>query len=310
MIKRLIEFYQRNAASTDAMQGDIWRGVTWLYAPFCAALKAGDEAQVQAFLDTCGPTNRLYGLECGKLYTFDDSWCLPYVQKLANLTGVLPYRHPNQATGNQWKASDVAATVASIEHELGFKLCPPHCFGFSGEGAPLRMMIYHAAAALTIRRLIGVPNHILEIGAGLGNLGYIAKQWGVKTYTVLDLPHIAVLSAYFASKYCDEREITFGPDWWAYGKREAPPYDLIFNCDSLPEMPASAQDDYILLIHDRLALNGRFLSINHEGDRDGQSSVLAAVKRHGGLRLASRHPFPMMDGYVEELYVRNKGYHV
>ncbi len=292
------------------MQGDIWRGVSKLYEPFCAALKAGDENLVASMLDNMGSENKLYGLECGKLYPFEDSWCLPHVQKLANLVGVLGYQHPNQLTANEyWRVRDLHGAVAAIESEIGFSLRVPSCFGLSGEGVPLRMMAYHAPAALTIRRLMGVPSHILEIGAGLGNMGYIAKQWGVKSYTVLDLPHIAVLSAYFASKYCKEDEIVFHNSAWSHcsdGRYNGEQCDLIFNCDSLPEMPTDVQDHYMTkVIQKHLAPEGRFMSINHESDRDGQRSVLSAVKANGGLRLMSRHPFPMMDGYVEEIYVRN-----
>ena len=84
---------------------------------------------------------------------------------------------------------------------------------------------------------------------------------------------------------------------------DADKYDLIFNCDSLPEMPIHVQDRYIDLILDRLEPLGVFLSINHESDRDGQRRVRDAVKAK--LKLQSRHPFAMMPGYVEEIYVRN-----
>lgn len=317
MIQRLIDFYQRTHAGSESMTSAIWLGVLKLYEPFCTALRNGDHKGVEVFLETAGPANKLYGLECGKLYTFSDSMCFPYVQKLANLAGVLNYFQPNQQSpSNHWKIKDVNATIKAIEAELGFELRVPSCFGFTGDGIPLRFIMYHCGAALALRRLLcgQAPRHVLEIGAGCGNFGYIASRCGSQSYTVIDLPHIAVISAWFMSKVVGADKV------WLNGEPESESafarfysctdfspvrsqgFDLILNCDSLPEMTVPVQDDYINLIRTTLVHCGHFLSVNHEGDQAGQMSVLSAVKRNGRLKLLSRTPFPMMDGYVQEIY--------
>lgn len=320
MIERLIQFYQRSHAGSEAMMSGIWQGVTKLHEPLISKLLAGDAFGVESFLNTIGPSGGLHGLENEKTYDLGDSMCLPFVQKLANLTGVLPYCHPAQLSKSEhWKIKDLHTTIKEIESELGFELSVPDCFGFDSGRIPIRLLIYYCAPAFAIRKRLGLPRRTLEIGAGLGNLGMIVSRWKhglpwrAESYTVIDLPHVAVLSAWFLSKCCGEGSVWLhgeSPNADAFARiysctnyREAfGQYDLVFNSDSLPEMPEAVQDGYIRFIYECLSPGGIFFSVNHEGDQAGQSSVLEAVKRNGRLALVSRHPYAMLDGYVEEVY--------
>jgi putative sugar O-methyltransferase len=192
----------------------------------------------------------------------------------------------------------------------------PDCFGFQSNAGGLPVKILHyGAIAHTIQDLFPItsPAHVLEIGAGLGYLGYIAWHFKARNYTVLDLPTVAVMSAYFMGTVFGSQNI------WMVGEPEpkkfarfypstdcrgidSQKYDLIVSVDGFPELPIPVQDKYLNLIDECLMPNGIFLSINHESNDGGQRRVFDAVRNHGKLRLIARYPFMMRAGYIEEIY--------
>jgi hypothetical protein len=238
------------------------------------------------------------------------------ILRLSHKFGVLPVFNPEQPSPKRnWALNDVAAAKSAIEGIMGFKMEFPNCLGYDTRaGLPRRFVYYCAAAHSANLFLNGIASkHVLEIGAGIGCLGLISHRLKSAAYTVIDLPEVAVISACLMSYVVSEDMI------WLYGEPESSrafarfypathleavrgQCDLIFNSDSFPEMLTSTQDDYINLIAERLSDGGIFMSINHESDLSEQSGVFAAVQRSGKLKLVSRCPWMIRDGYVEEFY--------
>lgn len=316
MIQRLIDFYKAYAPKDDADIGHIWQYITsTCQLPLIDALKKGDPKSVEAALNQVATTGVLAGIET--LAPLPRAQFDGLVHRLALRMGLLSMQNPEQASPTEnWRLINSDAKLKEIEAELGIPMAMPGCFGFHHMLMPHRFFFY-CSALFTLKGMVPRFGHVLEIGAGLGNLGFISHHMRAESFTVIDLPSVAVMSAWFVSKVCGEDKVwllgeppgkddfaRFYPCTQADGVGQKK-YTVVFNSDSLPEMPGAVRDGYIELISGCLAPDGVFLSINHESDRAGQDSVLSAVRRNGKLRLAARYPYLMRDGYIEEIYKQN-----
>jgi hypothetical protein len=159
--------------------------------------------------------------------------------------------------------------------------------------------------AYRIFELIGRRSsaRIAEIGGGLGRTAYYARQFGIRNYTIIDLPMTAVAQGYFLGR-------TLGADAVGlFGESSAgcdvlPPmsflegtekYDLVVNVDSLTEMARDTARAYVEAIRARAAM---FLSINHEYNAFSVNDILA----ESGLHPAARTPYWLRRGYVDEVF--------
>lgn len=307
MLDRLINFHRASYEGSDQTMSLIWRSVSSAYQKtLVQALLSGDKALVGSTLDGLKGSSGLYGIDVTGWGT---------MERLAIRAGVSAFPNPEQPSPTEnWKVKDAAEAKAQLEKLLGFSLDIPECFGFSS-GSPGRFY-YYAAMALSVREMYqgGYPKDVLEVGAGLCDLGVISHRWNCDSYTVIDLPTVAVMGAYSLSKSIDPSLI------WMFGEPEnhdafarfypstnfdgagLRSYDLIYNSDSLPEIPEKIQDEYLTLFQRTLSPCGVFVSINHESDNCYQRSVPAAIKSIGGFKRISRAPFMMRDGYIEEFY--------
>ena len=205
------------------------------------------------------------------------------------------------------------ALLAALDTVVGTKLAFPN--PFSGEVgvktsrgiASLRAVyaLYQAARLAQCAKLIG-GHRCLEIGAGAGRTEYYCWQFGLRPYTIVDLPMALVGQACFLAA-------TVGPDnIWLFGEdgprsddvvRLVPPhwlfagdehFDLVLNVDSLTEMSRSYARRYIAFITKRAKF---FLSINHESNEFRVYDLLPGM---------FRFPDPLRTGYVEEWFFKSK----
>jgi SAM-dependent methyltransferase len=141
---------------------------------------------------------------------------------------------------------------------------------------------------------------VLEIGGGLGRTAYYARQFGIRDYTLVDIPMTAVAQANFLGRVLGENNLQLYGEPEPGGVRILPPtmfldqedcYDIVLNVDSLTEMALETARAYCKAIDKR---TGVFLSINHEEGRFKARDVFA------GRRLY-RAPYWLRRGYVEEL---------
>jgi hypothetical protein len=146
---------------------------------------------------------------------------------------------------------------------------------------------------------------VIEIGLGMGRTAYYAYRAGVTDYTTVDLPMGMVAQACFLGG-------ALGPDKiWLPGDGEELAegriklliagdqpdqlYGLALNSDSMTEMSLRAALEYMGWIGQHARV---FLSFNHDNNLFTVAQI--ATKR---FRLAERRPYPMQDGFMEEIFV-------
>lgn len=164
---------------------------------------------------------------------------------------------------------------------------------------------------LEANHIVAGDKKCLEIGAGMGRATYYAHQLGFQC-TTIDLPMAIVSQALFLSAGLGEEAI------WMIGDPELPKknqiillptsemhtlsnsyFDVILNADSLTEMGYGDAYKYMKFIEK----NGRFfISINHEVNKFKVSELKDLVPN---LKLLSRAPYWLRDGYVEEIFLCN-----
>lgn len=313
MFERLASYYKLNKEGVSEQLSLIWNTiVTQYHSELDKILEYGNQESLDNYMSTILSSGSMFGLE--EHSTIDESKPRyeEFLNKLAKKVGVAPIPNPEQASlvPPIWYRKE---NKSEVEHALGFDLFIPSFLGY-GTGIPSRMFPY-AAAAFDIKLQFrgSFPKHVMEIGAGLGNLGVIARKLGSSSYSIIDIPTTSVIAAYILAEFYGEKDV------WLYGEgcptdqfvRVYPstrvdditvPCDLAFNSDSLPEMPTHMQDQYVQLISRSLTRDGLFFSINHESNNLGQGRVFDAIKRNDAMKLLSRSPFMMRDGYIQEVY--------
>lgn len=305
MFRRLSDYYRNCKVGIEKHLTVIWGTIVRNHhSDLCSILDNGTEYEFLSYMGNIMESGGLHGLEEPSLLQKNSARYNQFLERLAIKVGVDRFPNPEQPSINPLKT---LPNVGEIEAKVGGAF-------LSNEHIQSRMFHY-LAAAFDIRMLWrgGFPKRILEIGPGLGNLGMISKELGSEYYSIIDLPTTSVISAYFLSKSLGESNI------WLYGEgmpnnqfvRVYPatridgiviPCDLAYNSDSLTEMPPAAQEKYLVLISESISNGGMFFSINHESDNLNQVRVIESVKKVPSLKLLSRSPFMMRDGYIQEVY--------
>ncbi len=161
---------------------------------------------------------------------------------------------------------------------------------------------------------------VAEIGGGLGGTAVQAILAGVPTYTIFDLPIILLVQGWMVMKNfgtdsvemfseTNDKAIVFLRPYWEFSDRRHK-FDLVFNRDSLPEIPEQHAAAYIREI---AARGCTMLSINQEARAPTDSLdvrqlwVNEHVRKEPGLRCIARHPYWHRRGYVEEVFVPMRG---
>jgi len=224
----------------------------------------------------------------------------------------------------------VGEIVGRLEEHLGIEIAPPAVgngrFGLRvGHNAVLTNRdLYALYLASRCRQLAArwrrPPEavRILEIGGGMGRLALYLRRMGFRHVTLIDLPQISLVQAYFLRRSVGG-SVTFGRGAVAGGDgvqvvtqmaalAAAPDrrFDIVVNADSMPEMGWSVATEYVRSI--RRTCRGVFLSANQESRKqishEGSTHAVVAeiVREVGGFERAYRFPFWLRRGYVEELY--------
>jgi hypothetical protein len=204
---------------------------------------------------------------------------LDRLASLAEGLGVLPYENPEQGRYGRNIALDPAAIVASVEARLGYRIGRPPVMGAFGLRVADQVIdvrvpddAYAADRMQSLLRTLG-RGDVAEIGGGLGGTALQAYRAGLGRYTMFDLPLVLTLQAWLLIKSCGPGCVAlFGEDaaaaplqlrpYWEFGDR-ARPFDLVFNRDSMPEIPRRHAAAYLA----EMAARGcALLSINQESE--------------------------------------------
>lgn len=240
---------------------------------------------------------------------------------LGEAVGALPMENPEQGRYGVSLALAVSDIVGTIQQKIGEIHRPMvmGMFGLSvGENRVIDVRVpddaYGAWRIQQLRRQYGLRT-VCEIGAGFGGCAFQTVRSGLdEPYTIIDLPIVCLISGYFLMKIFGgdavsmfgepgPRRINVLPYWEFYNPERE--FDLVYNRDSLPEMPVERAKEYLNEVERR---RSTLISINQESGGSGgqgdlvQLNVNQLMTSLNRTALISRHPYWIRRGYVEELY--------
>lgn len=240
--------------------------------------------------------------------SMEPSWIYDTLRGLAEAVGVLRVEYPEAYHFYEPPNPDVEAILGLLDQAFGFQIRFPNPFpGDVGLATSRGVATFRAVQSLfqawrTFEVSGTTDARILEIGGGLGWTAYFAHQFGLKNYTIIDIPISGAAQANFLGRILGPDRITlFGEANVAGSVRIAPPaaldvserYELGTNFDSFTEMSHAAAVGYVDYI---LNSCSALLSVNHEINPFTVKDILD--QRETGTR--SRNPYWIRRGYVEE----------
>ena len=306
--------------SKNPQSGEMWNYIVEEhFSELHEAFVGMDEKAVRAILSEPDKSDIFYGFDImTKCFTksFDSEGkrkahavkCFDDLLRLAEFLGAVRLYNPGSVP---FDLPQPEVTLEAIEKKIGVTLDFPNPYPReNGLVLPSGVMSYRVPQAIyqawRIKQLTkGIKNpRVLEIGAGLGRTAYYARLFGIKDYTIVDIPSTLVSQAYYLGACLgEERVVLHGERTRKDGVKIMPPeaffagdqeYDLIVNCDSLTELNHEIAEDYWKKIS---SICPMFLSVNHEvnGFR-----ILDFIEGSKVIKSADRYPYWMRHGYVEE----------
>jgi hypothetical protein len=312
LIDRLIASYVSRAEQPTGQWADIYQE---RHNDIAAAFARKDRARIEEILRNPVTSDILFGfdstarsLRLGGLRIEDrrsPTLTLDALATFAEAIGAIPMELPENY-GLRVHSINPEKLLKEIDRALGFEVPTPNPFPSEYGLATRRGVIsYRVPQALyqawRISKLLdGIPSpKVLEIGGGLGRTAFYARQFGIRDYTIVDIPVSSLAQGYFLGRTLGDDAISlFGEP--AAQVKILPPrsflqgserYDLIINVDSLTEIGRAPAEEYWLQIK---KCCDRFVSINHEANEFTVAQLIADHK-------PSRSPYWMRRGYVEEI---------
>ena len=292
LVARIIAAYRAASATTLGDQGPVWLS-SIKYSIHDALMSREAETVVAPMLRDPGSNMLFYGFDNLSSGTMDANsiWDNTHhvrvyddLLRLGEAVGIQRLEYPEGP--EQRPAPDPEVILRDLDAAFGFTIHFPNPYPNEvGLKTSRGVASYRAVQALyqayRVAELVrDRPNaRVLEIGGGLGRTAFYAHQFGLRDYTLIDLPMTNVAQAYFLGRVLGPDAIClFGED--RPGIRIQPPaafldaadrYDLVVNVDALPEMAADTATAYCQAIKARADM---FLSINHEyNDPDGARNL-------------------------------------
>jgi len=221
----------------------------------------------------------------------------PEIDMDANLTSEAP-------------SIDIDGILNDIDEALGIQLAFPNPFP-DELGLPSKRGVIGFRALQAVYqgwRIAQLANknkdfRVLEIGAGLGRTADFASQLGIKHYSIVDIPLTSAAQGYFLGRVHGAENVALGGENSPAKFKILPSvefsqhnekYDLVVNIDSWTEMPRSVSEMYWAFCRQATRT---VLSINHEYN---PHTVRDLYSKYTDVQ-ATRHPYPMRRGYVEEI---------
>lgn len=331
IIERLLAAYQR-ADTNQYGKDSMWRDFFETHHKSShEVFISGDIEKSREILSNPSSNNLFYGFDelCSLfIHKFHDDpkgysyACQDNLIRLAEAIGVFSVECPEGAVWmlNQEKSTD--EILQAIEVALGVELSFPDIYpGAIGLQSIRGIITYRAIQALylayRVRQIAqdAIPQKaqpkICEIGAGLGRSALFASQLGINNYTLVDVPMTIISQGYYlmrclgedavvlpgeAQKNNTQISLMHANDFLSSNAQ----FDLIANVDSITEFGQNLALQYLKKISE---LSPAFLSINHESNK---IRVINLLKQLDITYKASRYPYWMRQGYVEELVIFNR----
>jgi hypothetical protein len=320
LIARVVAAYRTANATALGSKNSFWlQSFSDFKRPVHDALLSPDaETAVAPMLRNPGDNMLFYGfdnLTCrtgASASTEHGHHHIPVYDDLLRLVEALGVqRLDNPETLEADRAPETETILRGLDAVFGFTVRFPNPFPDEAGLATTRgVASYRAVQALyqayRVAALVGdrPGARVVEIGGGLGRTAFYADQFGLRDYTVIDLPMSNVAQGYFLGRVLGPDAISlFGED--RPGIRVLPPvaflnasdkYDIALNVDSLTEMAPGTAIDYCRAIGERADI---FLSINHESNLRTARDICARL----GMSASSRTPYWLRSGYLDEVFM-------
>lgn len=278
------------------------------------------DALVQGDVDTVGrmlhdpSSNRLLdGFESLLTGTFpadvagsDGSYLYDILARLGEAVGAVRLEYPETALSNHGPIPPIDDLIGKIEQTIGQTIEFPNPYagevGLKSSRGVVGMRALNAIYQAKLVRDYTKAGAAVEIGAGLGRTAYYAHRFGVRDYTIVDLPLTNVAQAFFLGTVLGPKtislhgeppaQISIVPPQDFFGSSKN--YDVALNVDSLTEMSGATAREYINAVSWR---SRHFISINHEFNPFSFRTIYAGIT---GWRV-NRNPYWMRNGYVLEI---------
>ncbi len=322
LIERLKDFYIVCDTAFEGNKNSVWSGIfQHLHGEIHSAFIEKDDRKITEILRNPGEYNLFYGFEnlCRDLIKakrlediLEPQMTMDSLISLCEAVGVIDVANPESLKIRKTINPEVA--IRLLEKEFGFDLLFPNPFENEfGIQTKRGIISYRAIQAVyqawKISKIIkDIPNaKILEIGGGLGRTAYYCRHFGIRDYTIADIPISSLAQGNFLGRVLPEEVLTlFGEPLNENEKIKIIPaevffssernYDLIVNVDSLTELDITIAKHYLQKIGE---VGRLFLSINHESN---SFSVHSIWKESPYLNKLYRNPYWLRRGYVEELF--------
>jgi hypothetical protein len=316
LVARIIAAYRAASATALGDHGPIWLP-SIKYPVHDALISREAETVVAPMLRDPGSNMLFYGFDNLSSGTMDANsiWGNTHhirvyddLLRLGEAVGTQPLEYPEGP--EQRPVPDPEVILRDLDAAFGFTVHFPNPYpnevGLkTSRGVASYRAVQGLYQAYRVAELVrDRPNaRVIEIGGGLGRTAFYAWQFGLRDYTLIDLPMTNVAQAYFLGRVLDPDAICLsGED--RPGIRIQPPaafldaadrYDLVVNVDALPEMAADTATAYCKEIKARADM---FLSINHEYNTLTVREICAGLS----MRADSRMPYWLRRGYVDEVF--------
>jgi hypothetical protein len=305
-VERLIAFYGHQ--HHQARMTKIWDGILAAYeGPLHWALLSRDLRLVTTCLHNLYEPKVIWGMDIPLGDHFRPAWEANAIN-LGTALGFIPQFNQEQPIDLLF---DAATFCDQVEATTGIQI--HHVGGMGMPGAQIggRFIPFKLLNALLIHKLTLPGAQCLELGAGIGMMGYLIAKQDFAIYHTIDLPLASVIQAWHL------RLATSPENVWLAGEPEPQEQlirihglqplpeglrlDWVLNQDSLPEIAEDQAIDYVKLIAGKLRDDSsRFFSINQESCREGQHNSAELIHRHTTLIRHTRMPWWLRAGYVYE----------
>ena len=324
---------EREAAEHEGPRG-MWKElISRQYRSLNDALELGEPRRLAILLEKMFVTSTTAGLSMGSEIewtstargrAFFASWWVDGALCMGAYLGALP-EEMETGEASIRSARDFVSLLSDIEGELGAAIQFPRVCGAWGISYAERLIPRsawrHLHSAHVLHRMAAQLTRatIAEVGGGFGGVAYWFHHLATQpsAFALYDFPIVNAISGYFLIRAEVPTRLLGEPDagestsvlpyWRLFDEADAS-IDLLFNQDSLPEMPRETAVDY-LHAFDRLARVG-FYSENQESGAPWQRGEIGSAQlrlpaldaEFRRLKLLYRHRAWMRRGYVESFY--------
>jgi hypothetical protein len=315
LIDRLIASYRQRREAPTGLWSEIFLD---RHRDIEEAIAQNDRARIEEILRNPVTSDLMYGfdstaksLRAGGLRIEDRRAPALTLDSLVTLAEAIRARridYPENYYVGRIQPIDVDPVLDAIEKTLGFTLSIPNPYpaeyGLSSKRGVISYRVPQAIyQAWRMSQLVAGKTRpkVLEIGAGLGRTALYAWHFGIKDYTIVDIPISSLAQGYFLGRTVGPDNIVLAGEAASADKIKvlAPSafldgnerYDLVVNVDSLTEIGRTTAEQYWQAIRERAAA---FLSINHEANDFTVAELI-------GDREVNRSPYWLRRGYTEEV---------